>query len=179
MISIPFLILSFITILCAMYVVLSKNPVHSVIALILTFFCISAHYVMLNAQFLAVVNLIVYAGAIMVLFLFVLMLLNMNSETEPVKPKGWSIAGAISAGLMLLVVSAALQESSERVMKDPTAGIGLVKNLGKVLFTEYLIPFELTGILFLGAMVGAVLLGKRENKMNKVVEADQNKEENS
>src|SRR5688572_5312062 len=93
-----FYALNLITILCALYVVVSKNPIHSVIALILTFFCISAHYIMLNAQFLAVVNLIVYAGAIMVLFLFVLMLLNLNKESEPVKPKHWSVIAAISAG---------------------------------------------------------------------------------
>ena len=89
---IPFLFLSFLTILSALYVVTSKNPVHSVLALIFTFFTISAHYVLLNAQFLAVVNLIVYAGAIMVLFLFVLMLLNLSKETEPVKSNWWGIA---------------------------------------------------------------------------------------
>ena len=82
---IPFLVLSFITILCALYVVTSKNPVHSVLALILTFFSISAHYVLLNAQFLAIVNLMVYTGAIIVLFLFVLMLLNLGKDSEPIK----------------------------------------------------------------------------------------------
>ena len=79
---IPFLVLSFLTILSALYVVTSKNPVHSVLALIFTFFTISAHYVLLNAQFLAIVNLMVYAGAIMVLFLFVLMLLNLNKDKK-------------------------------------------------------------------------------------------------
>lgn len=155
--------LAFITILFALYVVLSKNPVHSVIALILTFFSISAHYVVLNAQFLAIVNLIVYAGAIMVLFLFVLMLLNLNKETEPVKPWAWSIIAAISAGLFLVVIVSVLQESTEMMAPYPDDGAGLVKNLGKLLFTKYLLPFELTGILFLAAMVGAVLLGKRDH----------------
>ena len=145
----PFLVLSFLTILGALYVVTSKNPVHSVLALILTFFTISAHYVLLNAQFLAIVNLMVYAGAIMVLFLFVLMLLNLNKESEPIKSNLWGIAAAISAGLLL-------------VMKSNAEGIGLVKNLGRVLMTEYLVPFELTGILFISAMVGSVLLGKRD-----------------
>ncbi len=160
--SLPFYILSFISILCALYVVTSKSPVHSVIALILTFFSISAHYVLMNAQFLAIVNLIVYAGAIMVLFLFVLMLLNLGKETEPVKPKGWGIAAGISAGLLLLVFAAALQSSSNQVFHHTDDNIGLVKNLGRVLFKDYLVPFELSGILFLAAMVGAVLLGKRE-----------------
>ena len=154
--------LAFLTILGALYVVLSKNPIHSVIALILTFFSISAHYVILNAQFLAIVNLIVYAGAIMVLFLFVLMLLNLNKDTEPVKPMAWSIVAAVTAGLFLLVLVSALHESSEMLTPFPDESAGLVKNLGKLLFTKYLVPFELTGILFLSAMVGAVLLGKRD-----------------
>jgi NADH-quinone oxidoreductase subunit J len=158
--------LAFITILCALYVVLSKNPIHSVIALILTFFSISAHYVLLNAQFLAIVNLIVYAGAIMVLFLFVLMLLNLNKETEPVKPVSWAIAAAIAAGCLLVVLVAALHESSDMVFRRVNEEAGLVKTLGKLLFSRYLVPFELSGILFLSAMVGAVLLGKKENGEN-------------
>ncbi|MBL7811832.1 MAG: NADH-quinone oxidoreductase subunit J [Bacteroidetes bacterium] len=158
----PFLILSFISILCALYVVTSNSPIRSVLALILTFFSISAHYVMLNAQFLAIVNLIVYAGAIMVLFLFVLMLLNLNKETEPLKSNKWLIGAAVSAGLLLLVFTASIQTSSEHIMRHPEAGTGLVKSLGKVLFTDYLVPFELSGILFLAAMVGAVMLGKRD-----------------
>lgn len=159
---IGFILFSFITILCALYVVTSKNPVHSVLFLILTFFSISGHYVMLNAQFLAIVNLIVYAGAIMVLFLFVLMLLNLKTETEIAPKNGWLVAAAISAGLLLVVLAAGLQKSHEFVMRGATTDAGLVKNLGKVLFNEYLVPFELTGILFLGAMVGAVLLGKKD-----------------
>ncbi len=159
---IPFLILSFLTILSALYVVTSKSPIHSVLALIFTFFTISAHYVLLNAQFLAVVNLIVYAGAIMVLFLFVLMLLNLSKEIEPIKSNGWAIAATISAGSILLMITAAFQVFGESVAKNPVEGIGLVKALGNVLFTRFLVPFELTGILFLAAMVGAVLLGKRE-----------------
>ena len=158
----PFLVLSFLTILGALYVVTSKNPVHSVLALILTFFTISAHYVLLNAQFLAIVNLMVYAGAIMVLFLFVLMLLNLNKESEPIKSNLWGIAAAISAGLLLVIITAAFQTAGIAVMKSNAEGIGLVKNLGRVLMTEYLVPFELTVILFISAMVGSVLLGKRD-----------------
>jgi NADH-quinone oxidoreductase subunit J len=159
-----FLVLSFITILCALYVVTNNNPVYSVLALILTFFSISAHYVLLNAQFLAIVNLIVYAGAIMVLFLFVLMLLNLNKDNEPTVKMGWYIGTAISAGLLLVILAAALHRSSEQIMRNPAENIGLVKNLGKVLFTDYLVPFELSGILFLAAMVGAVLLGKKQSE---------------
>jgi len=160
---IEFLVLSFITILCALYVVTNKNPIHSVLALILTFFSISAHYIILNAQFLAIVNLIVYAGAIMVLFLFVLMLLNLNKDSEPQTKMGWQVAAAVAAGLLLVVLAASLHKSSEYVSRNPVEGVGLVKNLGKYLFSEFLVPFELSGILFLAAMVGAVLLGKRKS----------------
>ena len=166
----PFLILSFITILCALYVVTSKNPVHSVLALIMTFFSISAHYVLLNAQFLAIVNLMVYAGAIMVLFLFVLMLLNLSKEPEPLKSNLWGVAAAISAGLLLVVITASLQKAGVTIMKGNAQEIGLVKNLGRVLMTEYLVPFELSGILFIAAMVGAVLLGKRDSEKSDLLE---------
>jgi NADH-quinone oxidoreductase subunit J len=155
------MILSFLTVSGALFVVWSKNPIHSVISLILTFFSLSAHYVVLNAQFLAIVNLIVYAGAIMVLFLFVLMLLNLNKESEPVKPMFAEVSAAIAAGLLLVVLVAALRDADQRIFRNPVEDAGMVKNLGKLLFTKYLVPFELSGILFLAAMVGAVLLGKR------------------
>jgi NADH-quinone oxidoreductase subunit J len=147
-------------------VVLSKNPVHSVLYLILTFFCLSGHYVLLNAQFLAVVNLIVYAGAIMVLFLFVIMLLNLNADTEPHKPALMKLAAAICGGLLLVIMVAALKEV-EQITPDPTtfdSQIGLVKNLGVVLFNKFLLPFELASILLLVAMIGSVMLGKKDPK---------------
>ena len=83
-------------------VLISKNPVHSILWLIVVFFAISGHYILLNAQFLAIVNLIVYAGAIMVLFLFVVMLMNLNSDTEPQKNTWLKIAGAISGGSLIV-----------------------------------------------------------------------------
>lgn len=156
------MVLSFLTIFFALYVVMGKTPVYSVISLILTFFCITGHYILLNAQFLAIVNVIVYAGAIMVLFLFVLMFINMNKDTDPMKSAKWFYAAAIAAGMLLVVLVAALRESSEGVFRNPVANTGLVKSLGKLLFTDYIVPFELSGILFLAAMVGAVLLGKRD-----------------
>ncbi len=95
----------------ALMVVISKNPVYSVLWLIVTFFAISGHYILLNAQFLAIVNIIVYAGAIMVLFLFVIMLMNLNKETEPQKNQWLKIAGAVAGGSLLLVLVAALKDS--------------------------------------------------------------------
>jgi NADH-quinone oxidoreductase subunit J len=145
-------------------VVSSKNPVHSVLWLILVFFAISGHYIMLNAQFLAIVNLIVYAGAIMVLFLFVIMLMNMNADSEPQKNQWLKLAGAISGGVLMLVLVAALKDTETRYrsLEGAEGNIGLIEQLGKTLFTDYVLPFEISSVLFLSAMVGAVVLGKKD-----------------
>ena len=146
-------------------VILEKNPIHSVLYLVITFFAIAGHYVLLNAQFLAAVHIIVYAGAIMVLFLFVIMLLNLNKETEPHKSNLVKFAAVISAGLLLVVLVAALKGTALLPAPQESIGdIGLVKNLGKVLFKQFLLPFETASLLFLAAMVGAVMLGKRDIK---------------
>lgn len=164
-----FYTLAGITLFTALMVITSKNPVHSVLFLILTFFLISAQYVLMNAQFLAVVNLIVYAGAIMVLFLFVLMLLNLNADTEPQKSNGVKIAAAIAGGILLLVITAALKDATAaETFGAGNPNAGLVKDLGKLLFTKYVVPFEMSGILFLAAMVGAVLVGKQKVEGEKV-----------
>jgi NADH-quinone oxidoreductase subunit J len=163
MAEILFWILTALTLLGALMVVFSKNPVHSVLWLIVVFFAISGHYIMMNAQFLAIVNLIVYAGAIMVLFLFVIMLMNMNSDTEPQKNKWLKMAGTIAGGSLLLVLVAALKDTDIRTrsLSGPEGNIGLVQELGRVLFTEYVLPFEISSVLFLSAMVGAVVIGKK------------------
>jgi NADH-quinone oxidoreductase subunit J len=160
--EILFWILSGIALISALVVVTSKHPVYSVLALIVTFFCISGHYILLNAQFLAVVNIIVYAGAIMVLFLFVIMLMNLNRDTEPQKNKWLKLVGAVAGGTLLVVMVAALKSTEQRMTELGTGDIGLIQNLGKVLFTDYVVPFEIASILFLSAMVGAVVIGKRD-----------------
>lgn len=157
--------LSFLAIMFAIMVVLSKNPVHSVLYLVLTFFTIAGHYILLNAQFLAAVHIIVYSGAIMVLFLFIIMLLNLNNETEPEKPIWLKVAVTIASGVLLVVLVGSLKGAEEIVVTnefDPN--IGLIENLGKTLFGEFLLPFELASILLLVAMVGSVLLGKKSVK---------------
>src|SRR3954468_24643213 len=98
-----------LSVIFSLMVIFAKNPVHSVLYLILTFFTFTIHYILLNAQFLAIVNFIVYMGAIMVLFLFVLMLLNLNKDAEPVKPIGVKIAAVIGGGCLLLVIAASLK----------------------------------------------------------------------
>ncbi|MBN8704040.1 MAG: NADH-quinone oxidoreductase subunit J [Bacteroidetes bacterium] len=160
-----FYFLSFVAVFSALLVITSKNPIYSVLYLVVTFFSIAGHYVLLNAQFLAAVHVIVYAGAIMVLFLFVIMLLNLNEETETHKPALVKFAGVISGGLLLLVLVAALKNfEMAPIQNAPNPNIGLIKNIGKVLFGEFMVPFEVSSILFLGAMVGAVMLGKKEIK---------------
>src|SRR5690606_5133272 len=132
-----FYFLSFLAIFSALAVIIAKNPVHSVLYLILTFFAISGHYILLNAQFLAVVNVIVYAGAIMVLFLFVLMLLNLNAESEPQKPLYIKLAGTIAGGILLVVLVAAMKTVEvSGATAVPDSDMGLVENLGMVLFNE-------------------------------------------
>jgi NADH-quinone oxidoreductase subunit J len=161
-----FYFLSALALGSAIMVVVSRNPVHSVLWLIVTFFAISGHYFMLNAQFIAIVNIIVYAGAIMVLFLFVIMLMNLNAETEPQKNKWMKLAGVVSGGCLLLVMVAALREAEVKGQTTQlvTGNIGLIKNLGHALFTEYVVPFEISSVLFLSAMVGTVVIGKKDAK---------------
>jgi NADH-quinone oxidoreductase subunit J len=162
--QILFWFLSVLTLFSALMVVTSKNPVYSVLWLILVFFSISGHYLLLNAQFLAIVNIIVYAGAIMVLFLFVIMLMNLNRDSEPRKNKWLKLAGAVAGGCLLLVLVAALKnaETKSAIAEAGTGDIGLIQNLGKALFNDYVVPFEISSVLFLSAMVGAVVLGKKE-----------------
>ena len=148
----------------AIMVLVSKNPIHSVLWLILVFFAISGHYILLNAQFLAIVNIIVYAGAIMVLFLFVIMLMNVKSDNEPQKKLLAKFMGVLSGGsLLVLLISLVKQtvqlQGKQVLMKEGT--IGLIHPLGKALFNDYVLPFEISSVLFLSAMVGAVIIGKK------------------
>ena len=105
--QILFWFLSLLAVGSAAMVVVSKNPVHSILFLIVTFFAISGHYILLNAQFIAIVNIIVYAGAIMVLFLFVVMLMNLNAESEPQKNRLLLFIGTIAGASLMLVLVAA------------------------------------------------------------------------
>ena len=168
--QILFWFLSALAVVAAVGVVLSKSPIYSVLWLIVVFFSISGHYILMNAQFLAIVNIIVYAGAIMVLFLFVIMMMNLNAEAEPAKNIYLKIAGVIAGMCLMIVFVAALAQSAD--IKVPIAkgtDIGLIKNLGKALFTTYVIPFEISSVLFLSAMVGAVVIGKKDGETKKPI----------
>jgi NADH-quinone oxidoreductase subunit J len=148
--QILFWFLSAMAIGSAIMVITAKNPVHSVLYLIVTFFAISGHYILMNAQFLAVVNIIVYAGAIMVLFLFVVMFMQ--------------FAGIIAGGCLFLVLTAALNKAGNvnSAVQLNGGDQGLIKNLGNALFKDFVLPFEISSVLFLSAMIGAVVIGKKE-----------------
>jgi NADH-quinone oxidoreductase subunit J len=159
-----FYFLSFLAILSALMVVISKNPIHSVLYLILTFFTLSGHYILLNAQFISIVNLIVYAGAIMVLFLFTIMFLNLKDDSF----SGSRIWYHLGSGLVvftlagLLILNLVDQPIPVADAASYDSQIGMVEKLGGTLFSTYIVPFELVTVLFLSAMVGAVMLGRRE-----------------
>ena len=137
--EILFYALSAFAIVSAIMVLVSKNPIHSVLWLILVFFAISGHYIILNAQFLAIVNIIVYAGAIMVLFLFVIMLMNVQSDKEPQKKLLIKFIGVLSGGSLLILLIALVKQTAQLegkqvLMKEGT--IGLIHPLGKALFND-------------------------------------------
>lgn len=161
--TLAFILLSVMAVGSAIMMIISKSPVHSILWLILVFFAISGHYLLLNAQFLAIVNLIVYAGAIMVLFLFVVMLMNLNADTEPVKNYRLQLIGVISGGSLLLILIASIMKIDvEQLVQMQVGDEGLIKQLGKTLFSNYVLPFEISSVLFLSAMIGAVVIGKKD-----------------
>ena len=158
-----FYFLSALAIASAGFVVFSRNPVYSALALIVAFFAIAGHYFLLNSQFLAAVHIIVYSGAIMVLFLYVIMMLNLNVDTEPNKSNLVKIGATITGGLLMLVLIVAFKDAEKMQLANlPNDDIGMINTLGVVLYRDYLLPFEVSSILFLAGMVGAVMLGKRE-----------------
>ncbi len=163
-------ILSFLCILFSLMVIFSRSPVNSVLYLVMTFFSISGHYLLMNAQFLAIVNIVVYAGAIMVLFLFIIMLMNLNEDTEPQKTWLTKIIAGISGGLLLLALVRILKgveilHKTYTVKGNPQTGN--LEQIGRILFSEFLFPFEIISILLLSALVGAIFLGKKDITVEK------------
>lgn len=157
-----FILVALAAVASALLVVVGKNPVYSVLFLVSAFFCLAILYVMLGAPFVAALQVIVYAGAIMVLFLFVVMLLNLR------EPQGWDITGqirrwvgfAVAAGVLLVALTAV------RGVFDPNAPLipemGNAESIGMALFTRFLLPFEIASILLLIAIIGVVTLLKRD-----------------
>ncbi len=161
--EIAFYSLSFVAIISSLLMIFHKNAMYSVLFLLVCFFAVAGLYVMLNAQFLGIVHIIVYAGAIMVLFLYVIMFLNMSSPVTIRKSKLVMVAAVFTGLLFLFVLFAALWATPfGQAPQLVDQNIGLAKTLGKVLFNEFLIPFEVTSVLFLSGMVGVVIFNKKE-----------------
>ena len=162
-----------VTVIGALLVVSQKNPVYSVLSLILSFFGLSGLYVLLEAPFVAVVQIIIYAGAIMVLFLFTVMLLNVPredaSEWDRSHPLYRPMAVWLGAGLAVLLVLElgwALSNTGGLGVgvADANPAMSSVAELGRVLFTDYMFAFEVTSILIIASMVGAVVLARKREE---------------
>ena len=163
-----FYIMATVSVAAATYLIFEKNPVFSALYLIETMVCIAVLYILLQAQFIAAVQIIVYAGAIMVLFLFVIMLLNLNIKEEAKDALPFQKIPAVLMGIALLTVicivlkSKLLQGKQGEYTTAYVNRIGNTKLIGNLLFTDYLLPFEITSILLFVAAIGAIMLAKRK-----------------
>lgn len=157
-----FILTAVVAVISALVVITRKNPVTSVLFLVVTFFCVAVLYVLLGAQFIAAMQVIVYAGAIMVLFIFVLMLLNLREKQkwEVITPLRVTF-GFISAGGILIALSVLLKSGSGGAALNPA--MGTVAAVGDALFTRFLYPFEVASVLLLAAIIGVVAMVKRND----------------
>jgi NADH-quinone oxidoreductase subunit J len=159
-----FYIFSVLALICAFLVVanpFSRNPVTSAMFLVLTIVCLAGLFVLLHAFFLAAVQVLVYAGAVMVLFLFVIMLLDLRAEERRKINRFGVIAGCLCVAAILAISFSALSRTSLVSVANPIVE-GATASLGTLLFTKYLLPFEIVSVLLLVAMVGVVLLSKKD-----------------
>jgi NADH-quinone oxidoreductase subunit J len=157
-----FFLFAGIAIACAVLMVYHKNPLYSAISLIGVFISLACVYMLLAAPFISVVQILVYAGAIMVLVIFVIMLLNLEEDKPLIRLRHLYLIGSI-LGLVLLVqtlfIFYAVKKSSQ--LAQEKADVGLTLNIGRAMFTEYLLPVEIAGVLLLMAIVGAMVLSRR------------------
>jgi NADH-quinone oxidoreductase subunit J len=162
-----FLVLALVAVASALGMLISRNAVYSALFLVLNFATVAVFFLLLNAPFIAVAQVSVYAGAIMVLFLFVIMLLGAE-RTGQAQSIPWQMPLAIALAFVLLV-EAGFVLASQRGLVPPlntelAAGFGSPAAVGSELFTSYLLPFEVTSVLLLVAMIGAIVLSKNEKK---------------
>lgn len=161
-----FLIISLVAIVSAILVVTCRNPINSALSLIMTFFCLATYYVMLDAPFMAAVQVMVYAGAIMVLIVFTIMLLNIRVNAS--KAYAHKVALGSVIGLFTLINAAVIIFKSRAALPNGPYSSNVIKQIGhteligREMFTTFLLPFEITSILLLVAIVGAVILAKKK-----------------
>ncbi|MGH7362748.1 MAG: NADH-quinone oxidoreductase subunit J [Candidatus Methylomirabilales bacterium] len=158
-----FVALTAVAVGSALTVIVHRNPIYSAIALVVTFLCLGGYYILLQAQLVAAVHVIVYAGAIMVLFLFVIMLLDVRREEgSRLRVGGVQLTLGTAAGTALLLLLWAAMAAAPEGGPPPPLPKGNTQAVGYLLFTRYLLPFELTSLILLVAMVGALILAKRK-----------------
>ena len=158
--TVLFILFGAIAVCGAIMVVTRKHPMASALYLILSLFAVAALFVLRQAHFLAAVQVIVYAGAVVVLFVFVIMLINLPEDRLPVeRVTATRVLGVIAAGLFLL--ESAVLARRFAMSKVPAPAVGTVEAVGRALFTDYLLAFEITSVLLLAAVIGAIALAKR------------------
>jgi NADH-quinone oxidoreductase subunit J len=163
-----FTVLAIVTVITAILVIVQRNPVASAIYLIITLFSLAGVYLLLNAQFIAIIQVLVYAGAIMVLFLFVIMLLNLEKEKRLITRHRLQKVLGVFLGIILLAQigmifnSVLLEGSKGKFPPEKVAALGNTEVVARLLFTDYLLPFEITSVLLLVAIIGAIVLAKRQ-----------------
>lgn len=159
--TILFILFGAIAVCGAIMVVTRKHPMSSALYLILTLFAVAALFVLRQAHFLAAVQVIVYAGAVVVLFVFVIMLINVPEDRLPVERATTTrVLGVLAAGFFILETALLARRSS--MPRGPAAGVGTVEAVGRALLTDYLLAFEITSVLLLAAVIGAIALAKRK-----------------
>jgi NADH-quinone oxidoreductase subunit J len=161
-----FLGVAFVAILASLLVITRKNPIHSAVFLVLTFLCVAVLYLLLYSQFIAIIQIIVYAGAIVTLILFVIMLLDLEEELRSGLRLFYSkVLGSVLAVLFLfgIIYSVAAKPLTGKIGSYPPEKLSQnVRTIGEVLFTRYLFPFEIVSVLLVSAIVGAVVLSKKK-----------------
>ena len=161
-----FFVLGGVALISGGLVVFQRHPLRSALWLIVNFFAVAGIYLLAHAEFIAAIQIIVYAGAIMVLFLFVIMLLNLRQPEEELRflPLGQKVGGIILAGFTVLLLIYTITRVALPPGKALPPGLGNTESIAKLLFTDYLLPFEVTSVLLLVAIVGAVVLAKTRLK---------------
>ncbi len=164
--SVFFGLVTVVAVISALLVVTCKNPINSALSLVMTFFCLATYYAMLNAPFMAAVQVIVYAGAIMVLIVFTIMLLNIRIDANKKGTHQIALGAATGIATLLVIglflVRGKITQPVGDITSDVINKVGHTELIGKVMFSEFLLPFEVTSILLLVAMIGAVILAKKK-----------------
>jgi NADH-quinone oxidoreductase subunit J len=172
--TVAFYILGAITLISAFFVVFLRRPIHNVLFMILTMIGLAGLFIVLHAEFLAMVQIVVYAGAVMVLFLFVIMLLNLEALGKPTDTRAYRwLGGILVAALVVLLMipvfksfgggGLSMADAAEKLAPKVGDLVGNTKAIAGQLFTTYLLPFEIASVLLLAAMIGAVLLSRTKS----------------